>query len=62
MSALVSNSHGSKFEISRRHPSSGRELTWRHAVILAVAGGATVRSLHSPFQSTEDPHDSGLTS
>lgn len=62
MSALVSNSHGSKVEIARRHPSSGRELTWRHAVTLAVAGDATARSLHSPFQSTEDLHDSGLTS
>ena len=62
MSALVSNSHGSKVEIARRHPSSGRELTWRHAVTLAVAGGATTRSLHSPFQSTVDLYDSELMS
>ena len=62
MSALVSNSHGSKVEIARRHPSSGRELAWRHAVTLAVAGGATDRSLHSQSQSTEDLHDSGPTS
>jgi len=62
MSALVSNSNGSKAEIARRHPSSRRELAWRHAVTLAVAGGATARSLQSPSQSTEDLHDSGLTS
>ena len=62
MSALVSNSHGSKVEIARRHPSSGRELAWCHAMTLAVAGGTTARSLHWSFQSTEDLHESGLTS
>jgi hypothetical protein len=62
MSALASNSHGPKVEIARRHASSGRELAWRHAVTLAVAGGATDRSLHSQSQSTEDLHDSGPTS
>jgi hypothetical protein len=62
MSALVSNSHGSKVEIARKHPSSGRELAWRHAVTLAVSGGATARLLHWSFQSIEDLHESGLTS
>jgi len=62
MSALVSNSHGSKVETGRRHPSSGHELAWRHAMTLAVAGGTTARLLHSSFQSTEDLHESGLTS
>jgi hypothetical protein len=62
MSAFVSNSHGSKVEIARRHLRSGRELAWRHAVTLPVSGGATARSLQSPFQCAEDLHDSGLTS
>jgi len=62
MSVLVCNSHGSKVEIAKRLPSSGREPTLRHAVTLTVAGAATARSLHSPFQSAEDLHDSRLTS
>jgi hypothetical protein len=62
MSAFVSNSHGSKVEIARSHPSSGRGLAWCHAMTLAVAGNTTARSLHSPFQSAEDLHDSRLTS
>ena len=62
MSVFVSIPHGSKLETGRRHPSSGHELAWCHAMTLAVAGGTTARSLRWSFQSTEDLHESGLTS
>jgi len=62
MSAFGCNSHGSKVEIARRLPSSGRELTLRHALTLTVPSAATARFQRSPFQSAEDLHDSGLTS
>jgi hypothetical protein len=62
MSVLVSTAPGPKLETESRHPSSVRGLARRHAVTLAVAGGTTARSLHWSFQSTEDLHESGLTS